>query len=100
MHIMKEVQLSELEKEIIDQCNELANPHNLTVGKFKIKRSIKYCITLDGYDILNNEDLIKVHKFCQNENDLVMLSQTAVSMVKNFKEKEAQQLKAHAAVSG
>lgn len=86
---MKALELNALEKEIIDQCNELANPHNLTVGKFKIKRSIKYCITLDGYEILSNEDIINVHKFCQNEKDLSMLSENAVSMVETFKARDA-----------
>ena len=42
---MKALELNDLEKEIIDQCNKLANPHNLTVGKFKIKRSIKSVMT-------------------------------------------------------
>ena len=71
------------------QCNELANPHNLSVGKFKIKRSVKYCITLDGYEVLSNGDIVAVHKFCQNENDLAMLSDNAVSMVKIFKAHDA-----------
>lgn len=88
---MKPLELTELEKNIIEQCNKLAKPHNFTIGKFKIKQKVKYCITRDGYDILGNEDIIKVHEFCQNEKDLALLDATATTMVKDYKEKEAKE---------
>lgn len=86
---MKALELNDLEKDIIAKCNELTKPHGLEVGKHKVKQSTKYCITQDGYNILSNDDLIQVHKFCQDKSDLETLALTAPAMVKSYKEKEA-----------
>lgn len=82
-------QHTELELDIIDKCNKLLESTEMTVKKVKKGRSAKYCVMLDGYDILCNDDVIGVHKFCQNEKDVQTLAITAKSMVKNYKEKEA-----------
>lgn len=82
-------QCTDLELDIIDKCNKLLENTEMTVKKVKKDRATKYCIMLDDYDILCNDDVIGVHKFCQNEKDVQTLAITAKSMVKNYKEKEA-----------
>ena len=74
---------TDLEKDALDKCNELAKPHGFTVEKMKIKRTTKYCLMMEGSDILCNESIVGMHKFCQNEKDMALLAETAPAMIAN-----------------
>lgn len=80
---------TDLEKDALEKCNELAKEHGFTVEKMKIKRSIKYCLVMEGFDILCNDSVVGMHKFCQNEKDMALLAQTAPSMILDKKKMAA-----------
>lgn len=80
---------TDLELEIIAKCDKLLEGTDFTVKKIKKVRSIKYCLMLEGYDILCTDNIIDVHKFCKNKKDIDTLAITGKAMVENYKNKEA-----------
>lgn len=96
---MQTLVLTPLEADVLEECNKLAEPYNLEAGKYKEKRTTKYCLTQDGVEIIGNTDLVQFHKFCQNEEDLARLSSIAGSIVKNKKASIAKQEAAKAKAS-
>ena len=79
---MTTIELTQLESEIIDNCNKLIKDFDMTVEKIKSGRKVKYCLTRNGYELLCNDNLISVDTFCKNKDDLEMLASVANQTIK------------------
>ena len=80
---------TELELDIIKDCNELLKDTQLTLKKIRKSRSVKYCLMMEGYDILCSDNIISAQKFCKNKKDIANLEAVGAITVKDRKEKEA-----------
>ena len=71
----------DMEATVINECNALAEPHGIRVSKVKNRNSVKYCLMMEDHEIFCNTSIVDLHKFCQSEEDLKLLSSTSKSMI-------------------
>lgn len=75
------MELTELETNALNECNEILKPFDLTASKVKQRRKSKYCIMKNGVEILCNEDIVHFTKYCkENQASMQLLSDTADHM--------------------
>ena len=68
------IKLTDLEKDVLIECNTLVNKYGLIAEKVKIKRSYYYYLTYEGKNILGNIDIVQFKTFCNNSKDIKQLS--------------------------
>lgn len=69
--------VSELEKNALAECEKVAKKYGLKAEKVKVKRSSRYCLTLDGRVLLGSDDLVGFSEFCKNEKDVKLLAEVS-----------------------
>lgn len=59
-----------------EECNRLAKEHGLTVHTAKKVKNARYCIMHKGKELLCKDNLLVMHKFCQDSTNLIALAET------------------------
>ena len=58
-----------------EECNRLAKEYGLTVHTAKKVKNSRYCIMHGGKELLCNDNLLVMHKFCQDSKNLITLAE-------------------------